>query len=213
MGLDLEPLGRARTGQEAEWQELLGKLYADEALSPAQSERLIEISIPAYADIGAPQVGSDVEADRWLIARARRAGETKPDADIIASQKGYYVLDLLRGKSDGIPAYSNSAFGYVAETSFRGEFLSDCTAFLDQATIDLAWRTVIPPAEAVAYGEKLLARLDRPANSPLQGGRGQDLSGLQTTDVTRQEQRQIIDVAGRWYVFWGRRGNPIWANY
>ena len=42
-----------------------------------------------------------------MIARARRAGETKPDAEIIAATKGYYVVELLLGKSDGVPAYSN----------------------------------------------------------------------------------------------------------
>ena len=224
MGLDLEPLGRARAGREAEWDKLLLRLYAEEDLAAAETKRLIEISIPPYADIGAPQVGFDPEADTWLLARARRAGETKPDAEIIAENTGYHVLDLLRGKSDGVPAYSNSAMGTVGATSFRGEFLKDCTTFLDRPTIDLAWRSVIPPSEAVVYGNLLLGALDRPAaNPPLAPANpmpGDIFPGFrrlfgagQSSGAGVQEQRQIIDAAGRWYVFWGERGNPVWANF
>lgn len=212
MGLDLEPLGRAKPGNEAEWEKLLLRLYAGDQLAKAESERLLEISIPPYADIGAPRVGHDVEANAWLLARARQAGETKSDADVIASNTGFYVVELLHGKSDGVPSYSNSAFGYVAATSFRGEFLATCTAFLDEATIDLAWRSVIPPSEAVTYGRLLLATLDRPAANPPPPG-ALAPRALVPSDLSVQEQRQIIDQAGRWYVFWGRRGNPIWANF
>jgi len=76
MSLDLEPLGRARPGNEAEWEKLLARLYAGDQLAGAESEHLLEISIPPYSDIGAPRVGHDAEANTWLLARARQAGET-----------------------------------------------------------------------------------------------------------------------------------------
>jgi len=122
------------------------------------------------------------------------------------------VVELLHGKSDGVPSYSNAPFGYVAATSFRGEFLESCTAFLDQTTIDLAWRNVIPPSEAVVYGRLLLAALDRPAADLPPPGASQP-GTLVPTELSVQEQRQVIDEAGRWYVFWGQRGNPVWANF
>ena len=204
MGLDLEPMGRAVAGQEAEWERLMEILYKGGDAPPDHAARLLGVSVPPYADISAPRVGFDAAADAWMIARARRAGETKPDAEIIAATKGYYVVELLLGKSDGVPAYSNSGLYDVGATSFRGEFLKDCTEFLDTSTITLAWRNFTRPSEAVAYGQRLIAALNRPVG-PLSGGAA---GGLGV-----QEQRQVIDIAGRWYVFWGRRGNPIWANF
>jgi hypothetical protein len=204
MGLDLEPMGRSVAGQEAEWERLMEILYKGGDAPPDHAKRLLAISIPPYADIGAPRVGFDAEADAWMIARARQAGETKADDEIIAATKGYYVVDLLLGKSDGVPAYSNSGLYDVGATSFRGQFLEDCTAFLDTPTIELAWRDFTRPSEAVAYGQRLIAALNRPVGPS---------SGRATDNLSVQEQRQVIDIAGRWYVFWGNRGNPIWANF
>jgi hypothetical protein len=201
MGLDLEPMGRAASGQEAEWERLMEILYEGGDAPPDLARRLLAISIPPYTDIGAPRVGSDPEADAWMIARARRAGETKSDAEIIDATRGYYVVELLLGKSDGVPAYSNSGLYDVGATSLRGEFLKDCTEFLDEPTITLAWRNFTAPSEGVAYGQRLLVALER---APLGG----PASGLSV-----QEQRQVIDTAGRWFVFWGKRGNPVWANF
>lgn len=215
MGLDIEPMGRARGGSEAEWSALLTMLYGGGKLSAAQQRRLMDISVPPWTEIGAPVVGQDSEADRWLLARARAAGDARPDADIIRENSGYHVVSLLLGKCDGVPAYSNGALGYVEATSFRGEFLKDCSDFLTPAIIEAAWRDVIPPEEAVRYGRQLLAALDfrpgeaRPTTRFLDSLRRSFSNGK----ISLQEQRQIIDSAGRWYVFWGMRGNPVWANY
>lgn len=132
-------------------------------------------------------------------------------------------MELLHDKGYSVPSHSNASFGYVAATSFRGEFLKGCTAFLDQSTIEMAWRSVISPSEAVAYGWRLVARrIGRPRNRQRRGHppsanlfdalkRAFWAAGASASSV--QEQRQIIDVAGRWYVLWGGRGNPVWANF
>lgn len=215
MGLDLEPMGRAASGREAGWSELLKILYGGGQLSAVQQRRLLDISVPPWAEIGAPVVGQDREADEWILVRARRAGETRADAEIIRENSGYHVVALLHGKCDGVPAYSNASAGYVEATSFRGEFLKDCTDFLSPASIEAAWRDVIPPDEATRYGRMLLDALDvrpgeaRPTTRFLDSLRRTFSNG----QVSLQEQRQIVDSAGRWYVFWGLRGNPVWANY
>ncbi|MEP7210076.1 MAG: hypothetical protein ABI740_04500 [Alphaproteobacteria bacterium] len=215
MGLDLEPLGKAKPGNEKTWVTLTQTLYAGKTLSDDESRKLIDISVPPYAEIGAPMVGKDRAADEWMMKQAKAHKDNRPEQEIIAQAKGYFVVELLLGKCDGVPAYSNGGLGYVSAVTFRGEFPKDCTAFLDQPTIELAWRTVIPPAAAVSYGKALLARLDRPSSQPpaqgsLRGAIDRVLGGNSTSI---QEQRQIIDAAGRWYVFWGARGNPIWANF
>jgi hypothetical protein len=28
-----------------------------------------------------------------------------------------------------------------------------------------------------------------------------------------EDQRAIVEAAGKWFVFWGRKGHPIWANF
>lgn len=206
MGLDLLPMGRAVSGQEAEWKQLMEPLYTNSPTPADHPQRLLAISIPPHADIGAPRVGSDEAANAWMIARARQAGETKSDAEIIKVTEGYYVVELLLGKCDGVPAYSNAGLYEIEATSLRGEFLTQCTAFLDPATIALAWRTATRPSDAVAYGRQLLAAL----NSRVTDEPGAS-SGQQHLSV--QEQRQVIEAAGRWYIFWGERGNPVWAYF
>lgn len=111
MGLDLILEGSARAGYEAEWLRLVERSFANSAtpdgeLSDAEFARFDEISIPAYARIGAPRVGTDAEADAWII-EAKRA-QTPEDAAIVLREfDGYHVLRLC--KCDGIPAYSNAA--------------------------------------------------------------------------------------------------------
>ena len=68
------------------------------------------------------------------------------------------------------------------------------------------------PAEAVAYGEALLAAADRAEGrtSPI-AIRGLQLLlakiGLDKarSETPLAEQLDIVRVAGRWYVFWGER--------
>ena len=107
MGLDLEPLGRARPGHEAEWTKLTGRIYEDDELSESENERRNEISIPPYEDIGAPCVGKDAEADAWAIRIARENGLTETDAEVIENMRGYYASTLM---ILGDPAPSGAPF-------------------------------------------------------------------------------------------------------
>src|SRR6185503_8248427 len=89
MGLDLEPLGRAKPGHESEWIELTDLIYEGEELSQSQIDRRNAITIQSFEDIGAPCVGTDDEANRWAIGLAKSNGHPGSDAEIVEELKGH----------------------------------------------------------------------------------------------------------------------------
>ena len=91
---------------------------------------------------------------------------------------------------------------------------------LDEDTITGAWQQVFRPEEAIAYGEKLLGQLrsDRPsaaAASPKKAGFMDGLfpPGPAPEKPPLAEQRGIVEAAGKWFIWWGRKGHPVWANF
>jgi hypothetical protein len=221
MGLDLEPLGRARPGHEAEWAQLTNRIYEDDTLSEDEISRRGEISIPPYEDIDAPMVGRDAEADAWAIKVARENGLKETDAEVIENMRGYYASTLMMGRCDGVPAFSNGhAASYVDATSFRGQWLELCRDVLDEDTITAAWQQVFRPEEAIAYGEKLLAMLKtgRPPAPPAPPKKKGFLDKLfperpAPEPLPIEQQREVVEAAGKWFIFWGRKGHPVWANF
>jgi hypothetical protein len=223
MGLDLEPLGRAKAGHEAEWARLTDRIYEGDELSPPEIERRNAITFQPYEDIGAPVVGTDDEANRWVIETARANGKQETDSEIIENMRGYHVSSLMEGRCDGVAKYSNGHLsGYVDATSFRGQLLEQCGDVLDEDTITDAWQQVFRPEEAVAYGEKLLASLktERPLQAPPTEPKKKAgfMSKLFPPRAPRpkapiEEQRDIVEAAGKWFIYWGRKGHPVWANF
>lgn len=224
MGLDCIPMGKAMTGHEAEWQGLMDKLYADEELPEEHRERLIEISLHPYQNAGAPVVGTDPEADAWVIENKAEDNELSDD-EFVEEMKGYCVLDLVPDTCPGLPRYTHSGlYDEVDATSFRGAFLNDCEDIIGNEALVRAWTNVMPPQDAIEYGNLLLeaARNARENGVPApekQGGllgRLKGLTGSKTddeNDTPLEDKIDILEAAGNWYVFWGERGHPIWAYY
>ena len=67
MGLDLIVKGCAKPGYEQEWRRLLERSFSDAELSKAEAACFQEICIPGYERIGAPRVGHDNAANRWIL--------------------------------------------------------------------------------------------------------------------------------------------------
>lgn len=215
MGLDLIVEPCAAPGHEAEWRRLMERIFGKRRwfqrrrLSHKEVERLNAISIPPYKQVGAPRVGFDAAADAWIIAQRK----AKTPEDIAATLKkfsGFYVLTLA--KCDGVPAYSHGSISAdLDETSFRGEFLLNCTKVLDEDTLHGVFGKKWPEA-AVAYGRALLAAADDAERSPRKARRKSSGAFLDTATgepIPRAEQLDIVRAAGRWFVFWGERGHPI----
>ena len=190
-------------------------LYAGKEESPRNYKRRNEISLLPYESAGAPRVGHDREADEWMLAhKPQDIGKT--DGEFLAGHKGYYVLELLEGKCDGIPFYSHGGlYEGVDRTSFRGKFLEQCTLLLDQPTLETAWTNCMTPQQSVPYGNKLLNSVSNPPGLTVQkrGIISRIFKLPEVLDAPLEEQRKILDAAGRWYIFWGGRGHPIAAYF
>ena len=157
MGLDLVVESCAKPGHETEWRRMVERLFDEYAPSEAEIARFQEISIPGYQRIGAPQVGFDSAADKWIL-KTRKAQTAEEETAILRKFHGYHVLRLV--KCDGVPYYSNGgAYDGVDETSFRGAFLKDCQDVLSKDLLDQAWNSKLPEA-AVSYGQALLAEAE-----------------------------------------------------
>jgi len=221
VGLDLLVEGCARPGHEAEWREILERVFDGEQVAPDAAERFAVISIPSYEQVGAPRVGHDAAADKWIV-EVRNA--TTPDEveNVLKEFHGYYVLRLA--ECDGVPQYSHGGlYEGVDETSFRGKFLEECRAVLSAERIEEAWAHKFPE-DAIRYGRALLAAAEAaeaagPApeivSSPNRGG----LLSLFRREkpapsaLPFEEQLRIVRAAGKWYLFWGERGHAIRAWY
>lgn len=119
-------------------------------------------------------------------------------------------------KCDGVPYYSNSgAYDGIDETSFRGAFLEDCNDVLGSDLLRQAWNHKMPEA-AVSYGQALLAAAEAAEVAGLAPKpRGTIFSRLGLTKAAEPvpiaDQINIVQSAGRWFIFWGERGHPIRA--
>lgn len=167
-------MARAKPGYEAEFEEVLASLNApDKPVSgllgrlfaktrPSDRDALVarfqDITDAAYTQLGAPVCGVDTQADDWLRERyeSGQFGDGISLKDVQAQMAGYHVLDLLR-PSDGLPVYSNGGLGYdVDETSFRGQFLNDCS-FLHEDDLLQSW-SVMNSQQLASFGEMLSTR-------------------------------------------------------
>lgn len=216
MGLDLIVEGCAKPGHEPEWLGTVERAFSDEELSAEEIERFSEISIPAYERLGAPRVGYDKAADDWIV-KVRKAETPDEVAAVLKDFHGHYALELV--SSDRLPRYRPGGYEGVDETTFRGQFLAHCEDVLRKELIDKAWNHKLPDA-AAAYGRELLAAAEAAAKAgapPEPKPRRGLLSWLggakKGSELSFDEQLDVVQAAGRWFVFWGERGHPIRAWY
>lgn len=214
MGLDLIPIGKAKRGSEQAWDKAMETLYQGKPESGEQLAARLSVSILPYETIDAPRVGESKQADDWMLANRDAENSKLSDGEYLELNKGFYVVDLLLGQCDGVPGYSNGgAYEGVDSTSFRGAFLELCVNYLDSQSISRAFTTVMRPDEAVAYGEFLsqIASQNKviEPKKPFLGG----IFSRKPAALEKAEQIEILKAAAKWYVFWGKRGHPIWAYF
>jgi hypothetical protein len=203
MGLDWDPLNRPRPGFEEEFATLVARLHA-EGESTDVVDRMNEITEPVFQTLGAPRVGIDPAADDWLRG--------KVDADKYDQARsrmhGYYVLDLLP-ECDGFPVYTNYPMSpQLDRYSFRGAFLNDVEDVLGPQLFERAHR--YQSAEQLEdYGEQLvalarkLARKERVMEVESRRDPGDFEEG------SAESRAHILFAAGRWCLYWARRGHGL----
>lgn len=208
MGLDLVVLGRSKLGHEAEWRRLVDGSFNGE-LSQSDQERLTEIGVPAYESLEVPRVGYDQIADDWIVKEQKSVGPEEISQTLL-KYHGYYVPHLVN--CDGITEYSYSGvFHSVDASSFRGSLLGACEDVVSPDLIGEAWKSKFPE-EAVCYGQALLAAATNSVRT-----RGRSVFAIffkkksTPSSMSFEEQREIVLAAGRWFIFWGERGHPIYA--
>ena len=200
MGLDCLPVGVPKLGSESKWRELMEKAYKKQKFPAGKESLFREIVIQPYACVNAPLIGESAEANAWALSKKASDNDIS-DAEFIGEMSGYYVLPLVKDCA-GLPKYTNAGlYKGVDETSFRGEFLSDCEALIGADLVARAWTNYMRPEEAVDFGEVLLdhavaARMRDDAGNP-----------------AVRKQIDILECAGRWYRFWGEKGHPIQAYW
>jgi hypothetical protein len=211
MGLDLIVEGRAKPGHEPEWRDILERSFADEMVSESEKSRFLEISIPAVESIDAPRPGFD-PAEGWAVA-ARNA---RSPADTLAAIGQFRDHVVQVANSEGVPKYSNGLlYEGVDETSFRGQWLKQCRDVLGKQLLGEAWNSKFPE-DAISYGQALLAAADAAETAGLVPQPRRTVFSRLGLIRAREpmplsKQLDIVRDAGRWFLFWGRRGHPIRA--
>jgi len=223
MGLDWLAGNKAKPGHEARFRELLEIIVAGKTeLDEAETAEFMEIGVPAFTTLGAPQVGIDEPATAWFLARLREkkprpgllrslftkkgsAGPTPEEIAAIEQMRGYRVLELAP-PCDGLPMYSNASINSELDlTSFRGAFLNDCEELLGKELLESAWGRKLPE-DLVAYGHALMERADAWV-----AAHGCEWVRDQVTppddSASPAAQAHIVFAAARWCLYWGERGH------
>jgi hypothetical protein len=204
MGLDWDPLPRARPGHEAAFDELVERMVRDG--NDCALDEHPEIWQPVFETLGAPRVGIDAAADEWL--RAKVAPE-KFD-EVHRQMKGYYVLDLLP-PCDGFPLYSNhSVSPDLGRYAFRAQFLKDVEDVLGGELFELAF-TFMNAAAHQRYGERLLetARIFARANKVEHVEHVGHTEADAFEDNTPASRGHILFAAAKWCLYWAARGHGL----
>ncbi len=214
MGLDLVPQSISRPGHEAEWRAFIERSFREEEFTDEEVERFGEIGIPPFANIGAPRVGIDKDANDWIIEQRQLKTEGEVEA-CLKEFYGHYAIELIG--PPGVPVYTNGgAYDGIDRTSFRGAWLTSCEPLFGKKILEEAWEHRWPD-EAISYGRTLLkivgaAEAGKPTLHPHKHSFF-DWFFKPEEPAPFSEQIDIVRAAGEWFVFWGERGHPIKAWY
>jgi hypothetical protein len=215
VGLDWNPIGKARPGFESEFEELflqIGQLRRGDPAEETVQKRFWEISISPYETLAAPQVGFDPKADEW----ARQQFPSRSDKSLtlekfLAGMREYYVLDLVP-VNDGLPVYTNAYIAsYCDKFSFRAQFLKDLEGMLGSELLDEAF--VHHNAQELAdYGQRLR---DCATEFAKQNGVREILDQRESPGLQNgpKSQAHIVSSAARWCLFWSERGHGMEADW
>jgi hypothetical protein len=211
MGLDWNPIGRPRPGFEAELEHLLSTYWelqaeGDKARLDRAGLRIVEITVPVHTDLGAPRVGDDPAADRWVVEQVRKTDPAASAAQILEQHAGYYVLDLLP-PNPGFPVYTSWGYPGVDRYTFRGKFLDDLGPILGDDLVTAGYG-VMTARELEAHGNKLLrkatewaVRIDR-TGLLFRRDAPDDFDG-------EEGGCHITASAAQWCLYWARRGHGM----
>jgi hypothetical protein len=226
IGLDWNPIGKPKSGHEAEFDRLFRELgalpvnvgFIEKARRrirgvdrDAIDRRWREIQVTPYETLQAPRVGTDSAANEWALARyANRLKPEQSEAEFLQDLAGYYVLQLVP-RCDGLPWYSNGTMGYVELFSFRAQFLRDCEHIIGSATFEKCYVSTLAPGLA-ALGHELRAwATSYSARNDVT--HVEAVGKPEFEDGTPESNAHILFSAARWCEYWSNRGHGMEAYW
>ena len=233
MGLDMNVAAKPREGFEEEFNLLwvqywtasgampdpelqkksfLGRLLhrAPQVDTEQIAARIGEISVPAYASIGAPVVGVDEAASLWVRQQFEAGHLAFPTLEAALSEmQGYHSVEALP-PGDAFPLYSNGGLYEGADrTSFRGQFLEDCVPVIGKPLLKQAWNPMLAH-EFRDWGSEMQQAAARFASSEGVTEILSPDSALPQEDATEAERMaHIVGSAARWALWWSQRGHGM----
>lgn len=202
-------MARPKRGHEKEFAKLFRALEKYEPKDgDAKLARFREISEAPFETLGAPRVGFDAAANRWLASRVK---DKRKRAKAMESMKGYYVLDLLP-ECDGFPQYTNyGAYDGIDRYSFRAQFLNDVEEILGKRLMTLAYKRMLAD-ELARYGDALLDKAR--AFAKREGvSRVEKLREVAYDETSAESRAHIMFAAARWCRYWSKRRHGLEPYY
>lgn len=229
MGLDWNPIGKAKRGHEEEFERLFHVL-GDNPVNAGFIERLLrrlrgfdrdktsarwfEIQVTPYETLGAPRVGRDAAADEWartLYRNLPAEKKTQQEQQFLDELNGYYVLQLVPD-CDGIPMYSNGGMGYVELFSFRAQFVAlDCKDIVGGALLERLYRSCLAPGLASLGATLMEKAVEYAAKNNV--SHVAELRRGSFEDKSAESNAHILFSAAKWCNFWSSRGHGLEAYW
>jgi hypothetical protein len=198
------------SGQIKEKKSFFRRLFDNEANSrESLLNRFLEISIPAYETLGAPQVGLEETATDWAIQQY----EYRKDKDLslnefIESMRGYYVIDLVP-ENDGIPVYI--APHYESHV-FRAKFLEDCKEIIGDKIIETAFTSQLAKGAMDLGNEIMEVANDFAMQNNIMYLKDQRMPP-EFDENSAESKVHILFSAAKWLKWWGERGHGYEADF
>lgn len=225
MGLDWRPLNKPKKGFEERYQQIFrivngienlptlsfwDKLIGKRAVTiNSLVEEFIDISIPSYETIKAPQVGFDEVANNWIKAKYQQTNKTISENEFLKQHLGYYVIELAKEK-DGVPVYSSIG---QDENVFRAQFLLSCKDIMGDDLFQDAYVSKLAQ-ETLHFGEQLMSIGDKYANEHnLTYLKQQKVPPEVEEDDAIESKIHILYSAAKWLIFYGKNGHGFEADY
>lgn len=225
MGLDWNPLGKPKPGNEDEFASIFVQLgesrdwgWFEKIRRRRQGRdreslltRWTEIQITPHQTVGAPQVGSSAEADAWARQRYKELQLSDvSESEFMAQMQGEYVL-ALAPPCDGFPYYSNWTAGYVERFSFRGQFLHYSEDIISAETFEKCYVSCLAAGLATLGHELRACATSYARDKNLE--HIEFVAGVDFEEKSPERKLHILYSAARWCEYWSSRGHGLEADW
>ena len=224
MGLDWKPMNKPKPGREKEYDYIFSvlngkvnekksffeKLFGNEKKNrDALLDRFLDMSIPAYETLSAPQVGIDAAATNW----ARQQFEFRKNKNVglnefVESMNGYFVVELVP-VHDGIPVYIAP---HYEPHIFRAKFLDYCREITGDKISEMAYSSQLAEG-TLSFGHQIMKIAENFAASNNVMYLKYQRTAPDFDENSAETKAHIMFSAAKWLLWWGERGHGYEADF